>query len=288
METELKIRARGFGAEYYNHKIFDLLSDLESFYEFLSDQCVGYSNGYIITGTYSIDSSIYSAIQGSIESIRILVYIGRLNDAFALLRKYYDATTSGVYVSILIKEDENKIWETEESFKEIWDYSTARSWRLGKKHLYDLSNKKNKDIKTYSDIIGALRELDSDLYKIFEKDKYKKKDLCNDNVHYNSWDNFVLNDNYVFDKNKKLEALNYLYDIVSSRFCFHFAYIYNLHPEYFSSNDYVDALENGIAPEIDSQYWVASIVQDVFDKYIKVYDKELSDYILNSKLMIIE
>lgn len=289
MEPELIISARGFGYEYYNHKIFDLLSDLESFYEFLSVKCCDSANGYVITDTYSIDTSIYSAIQGSIESIRILVYTGRLNDAFALLRKYYDATISDVFVSILIKEDENKICEQEESFKEIWASSTARSWRFGEKHLIDLPDKKNKDKKTYLDVIASLKELDSVLYYIcFEKDKDKKKDVCNDNVHYNSWDTFVLNDNNLIDKHKKLEALNDLYDTVISRFCFHFAYIYKSHPVYFSSNDYVDALENGVAPELDSQYRVAPIVQDMFDKYIKAYDKELSDYIFDSKLMIFE
>ena len=39
----------------------------------------------------------------------------------------------------------------------------------------------------------------------------------------------------------------------------------------------------GISPESDSQYWAAPIVQDVFDKYIKTYSKQLTTYILNLK-----
>ena len=39
----------------------------------------------------------------------------------------------------------------------------------------------------------------------------------------------------------------------------------------------------GISPETDSQYWVAPIAQDVFDKYIKTYSKQLTTYILNLK-----
>ena len=99
MKDKMIINARGLGYDYYNHKIFAMLSDLESFYGFLSDSSFGNVDGLFLTQKISYQNKIYASMQGSIESIKILVYIGRLNDAFALVRKYYDAVDTDIYQS---------------------------------------------------------------------------------------------------------------------------------------------------------------------------------------------
>ena len=68
-------------------------------------------------------------------------------------------------------------------------------------------------------------------------------------------------------------------------FAIHFSYTYIQHPEYYSSLDYVNDLDNGSEPIDGSQYWVALIVQEVFDKYIKTEYKDVADYLVKKELM---
>jgi hypothetical protein len=178
MDETLIIKARGFGVSYYKHKIFELLLDLESFYEFLSDNSSNYCNGMIVTEKYSIDSSIYSSIAGSMESIRILVYTGRLNDAFTLSRKYYDAVTTDIYKSILIKKDELAFFDNDVNLSDLWNNSHVHAWTYAKKHLYDSPSRKTKSnskAKTGEDVSYAIKMIDEKLYKIIDVIKGKKR-----------------------------------------------------------------------------------------------------------------
>ena len=279
MKDKMIINARGLGYDYYNHKIFAMLSDLESFYGFLSDSSFGNVDGLFLTQKISYQNKIYASMQGSIESIKILVYIGRLNDAFALVRKYYDAVDTDIYQSILTKEEEKDFLDNGPSKN-----SVISAWAYAQEHLYDKPSKKDPPPRTYVNKNRALKKLDNELFKITSDIKKKQsKEICNDNMHYNSWDNFVLNANESFDSTNKINALYEMFENISIVICYHFSYIYRLHSEYYSSSDYGDALDMGISPEADSQYWVAPIVQDVFDKYIKTYSKQLTTYILNLK-----
>ena len=117
IDDTLKIEARGLSMEYYNHKVFDLLADLNYFYDFISDSCCNTGDGCMIAGKFSVNSNIYSSIQGTIESIKILVFAGRLNDAFALTRKLEDAIYTDLYTNILIKQDELKMVDPKEEIK---------------------------------------------------------------------------------------------------------------------------------------------------------------------------
>ncbi len=290
MKDTFVLDARGLGYDYYNHRIFTLLSDLESFYELLSDNSLGHADGLLLTQKLSIVNKIYASMQGSIESIKILVYIGRLNDAFALARKYYDAVTTDIYQSILTKKEENSFLEDNKNLKDLWNNSVVRAWTYAQQHLYDSPSRNNKgQVRTYEDINNALKGLNDNLFKIITDIKSKeRKKICNDNMHYNSWDNFVLNVNESFDNKIKIKALDDLFENLQIALCYHFAYIYILHPEYYSSSDYIEALEMGVVPETDSQYWVAPIVQVIFDKYIKTYNQELSEFILTYKNMKFE
>jgi hypothetical protein len=96
-----------------------------------------------------------------------------------------------------------------------------------------------------------------------------------------------LNTNETKDSSKEI-ALNDLFSNIQIALCIHFSYIYFLHSKYFSASNYIDALENSLEPEPNSQYWVAPIVQEIFNKYIKMYNLDLKDYILNLKLMELE
>lgn len=278
MEDHLIIEARGLGMDYYSHEVFDVLDDLMAFYDFLSDTSFSMDNSTIVTGIVSINYNIYSSILGTIESIKILSYAGRLNDVFALLRKLEDAILTSLYINILVKEDLDKIVETDKSIVNIWDESIARTWTNETTSLW-----RNKEIETVKNRIG---NIDPKLDKLLKKSTNSFRQECNNNVHYNSWDAFAKNDyNYIKGSRQGVILLGKVYQIILELFTYHFSFTYMQKPYLYSASDYVDALDMGITPEIDSQYWVASIVQNVFDEYIKKNNEEVAKYLIEKNVM---
>lgn len=285
MDDKLTIEARGLGMEYYNHKIFELLEDLYYFYELIAENSFNTQDGLIITGKFSAGYHIYSSIQGTLESIKILTYAGRLNDVFALSRKYDDAILTALYVLILINQDENKVFKTEEDLCSIFKNSDVKNWSIEGKQLYKYCTQPKAVIKKVDKYLWKLLELQSD-DSTSSKNEKSQRQKCNDNVHYNSLLVFSDNDYEALKLNNKgLILLDQLYDVLMQSFAMHFSYLYLMKPYIYSSIDYINCLEEGIQPESGSEYWVAPIVQDVFDKYIKTKYKEVSDYLIKMKLM---
>jgi hypothetical protein len=52
-----------------------------------------------------------------------------------------------------------------------------------------------------------------------------------------------------------------------------------------SSSDYIDALDSGLKPKEDSQYFVAPYIQNIFDKVIKIYRKDIAELIIKDTSM---
>lgn len=281
MEEHLTIDARGLGKDYYSHAVFDLLDDAYSFYEFLADAVVSFADGHIITGKLSVSSGVYTSIGGTIESIKLLTYAGRLNDVFALTRKLEDALLIDLYKSILIKQDEAKIIETDIPLVELLNDSIIRTWTRDTYKLFGYGK--------LNDIKNIIKAEDAHLSILldFENDPFRSE--CNDNMHYNSWNNFALNVNeYLSLGNRGVKSLDLIYNILVRLLAIHYSFIYILHPEYYTASDYIFALEMGETPEEGSQYWVASIIQDILDKYIKTYYKAVADYLIDKNIMQLE
>ncbi len=280
MEDRFIIEPRGLGKDYYSHKIFCLMDDIIAFYDFLSINSIG-TQGTILTSRLGISNIIYSSLQGTIESIKYLSTAGRLNDAFALARKFDDAVITDLYANILIKHDELKLIITNDNIKDILSSSKVRTWVLERKRLYNSGDKELEKVKN-----AIVQETDTELGGLIENYQSTSRKKCNDNVHYNSLTNFANNDCcYIGYKDRGTRLLDELFTILLDVFTKHFAYTYFLKPEIYSSYDYISALEEGVEPEVDSQYWVASIVQDVFDKYIKTQREDIANYLINNGIM---
>ena len=63
--------------------------------------------------------------------------------------------------------------------------------------------------------------------------------------------------------------MNVFANDVLDLFIRHVAYMFFLNDHHMTSSDYLDALECGMQPEEDSQYWVAPFIQTTFDEIIK-------------------
>ena len=247
---------------YSGHHIFLELKTYSNFYQSLSHSVFSFCT----TGTKAIcniDTYVYSSIKGTIESIKNVLSDGRINDAYALLRKYYDSVIINIYSKLYLNDN----FSIDNFIVEKID-----NWLNGKEQLPEF-----RIMSSYIRSSDKLKKINELLYI---NDRYKKiRNRCNDHTHYNFFHNVMLNDNEVYIVNR-LQILTLLASDIQDIFILHLAYLFYLNEHYMTSSDYLDALECGMTPEPDSQYWVAPFIQDVFDNIIK---KQRPDIVLAIK-----
>lgn len=256
--------------EYVEHEIFDKLSDFSRYYDGLS-YCIGYWMGTGTTAVLNFESHIFSSMKGTLESISLILKDGKINDAYALLRKYYDSVLISAYVPAFVQEHhsiENLI------VKEI------DGWVFNKMKLPE-----NRIIIPYVRNFPKLSKVNELLAK---DDRYKKiRERCNDHMHFNSFYYLMINDNELYDKNR-IKFLNLLSKDVEDIFIKNFIYTFTLNDHYMASTDYSDYMDMGMEPPENSQYFVAGFIQDTFDKYISVKRMDLAQELKNNTSMQLE
>jgi len=253
--------------EYQEHKIFEELENYANFYNDLSYSIMG----FITLGTKSIlniDTHVYSSMSGTLDSIKIILRHGRINDAFALQRKFYDSLLMDVYVNLYLENNhsiDNFIVEK------------IQGWIQGTDQLPNSRGMINY-IKDSSKI--------AKLYLILNKDdRYDKiRNRGNDNTHYNFYRNVMLNDNQVYIKHR-IEYLNALLSDIKQLIIMHLSFIFYLNQHYMVSSDYADYLEINQTPPEDCQYWVAPFIQKIFDELIKKHRADIAAYIKENTSM---
>lgn len=235
------------GAEYNNHPIFEQLQKYSEFYDALAVSIMAFD----ALGD-SLDTHTYLSIKGTIESIKDTLKKGRINDSYALLRKYYDSTIINTYTNVLISDNHDK---------EIFINTIVDNWGKG--------TGKMDDYYTMSNYLESSSKLIPINVLLNRDDRYKKiRKRCNDHIHNNFYRNLLLNDNEIYNP-YRVKYLNTFAQDIQAIFIQHFAYIFYLNDHYMLSSDYADYIEMGMKPEEDSQYWVAPFIQEIFDEIIK-------------------
>ncbi len=252
---------------YKEHHVFKQLSEYADFYKSLAFSIFG----FITQGTNAIcniDSYVYSSIQGTLESIKDILIKGRINDSYALLRKYYDSTIINVYSNLYLNE---------EFSLENFVVKKIDNWLKGKDSL--------PEYRVMAQHIRSSKKL-SKITELLDKDKtYKEiRNRCNDHTHYNFYQTVLLNDNEIYLENR-LDSLNTFSKDLESIFVLHFSYLFYLNDHYMASSDYVDSLDCGLTPEEGSQYFVAPFVQKMFDSVIKKNRMDLAEEIKSKTSM---
>jgi hypothetical protein len=236
--------------EYQTHPVFSELDHYVAFYESLAHSVFQ----FVTLGTKAIcniDSYVFSSIQGTLTSIRTILRDGRINDAYALLRKYYDSAIITIYSNLYL----------EEHFSiENFIVQQIDNWLKGKDRL--------PEYRVMSEYIRKSPRVAPITQLLFADDRYKRlRDRCNDHTHYNFYHNVLLNDPEIHLPNRGKALDNFARD-VRDVVILHAAYQFVAKQHYMASSDYLDSLECGLTPEPDSQYWVAPFVQDLFDEVI--------------------
>ncbi len=244
------------GKEYLEHKVFGELTDYADFYKSLSFSTMS----WISQGTRAIvnlDTYVFSSIQGTLESINDILRKGRINDSYALLRKYYDSAIINIYSNLYLQDN----FSLENFVVEKID-----DWRKG--------SEKIPSFKHMSQYIIKSPKTTGLTNKIYKNGEYKGSSFeslrqrCNEHLHYFYYENLLSNDNKIFNP-KRPDMLDDLSKDITDIFILHLAYLFYINDHYMMSSDYRDSLDLGISPEEGSQYFVAPFIQEIFDKVIQ-------------------
>ena len=237
--------------EYQKHTVFADLERYAAFYESLAHSVFG----FVSLGTQAIcniDSYLFSSVQGTLASIQAILRDGRINDAYALLRKYHDSAIINIYTGLYL-EDHVSI--------ENFVVKQIDRWVQGKDQLpeFRVMSQYIRESMTVAPITALL----------FADDRYKRlRGRCNDHTHYNFYRNILLNDKEILLEGRR-RALEEFSNDLRDVLILHVSYMFFANEHYMMSSDHLDCLECGMTPEPDSQYWVAPFVQEIFDQTVK-------------------
>jgi hypothetical protein len=244
--------------ECQTHVVFDELDRFIAFYEQLADSVFARP----LQGTKAfcnIDSYVFSSIQGTLTSIQAILRDGRINDAYALLRKYQDSAVINIYSNLYLTDH----FSVENLVVEQID-----NWLKGITQI--------PEFRIMSQYIRSSPKVEPITALLSADDRYKRlRSRANDHTHYNFYHNVLLNDNAIALSTRR-KALDVFSKDVRDVFLFHVAYVFFINEHYMASSDFIDALDCGMTPEPDSQYWVAPFVQDVFDQTVHKHRPDIA------------
>jgi hypothetical protein len=258
-------------AVHKEHPVFKQLSEYSRFYKNLATSVMGWVTQGTMGSVLNIDTYVYSSMQGTLDSIKDILIKGRINDSYALLRKYHDSVIINVYSTLYLEDNfsfENFVVEK------------INDWLHGKEQL--------PEYRIMSDYIRKSEKL-ADINALLYKDNtYKEiRDRCNDHTHYNFYHNLLLNDNELYIKNR-FGILNRFSKDLENLFILHLSYLFYINDKYMMSSDYIDSMDLGLTPEEGSQYFVAPFIQEIFDKVVKKNRIDLAIAIKNNTAMKLE
>ena len=91
--------------DYQSHKIFPLLDSFVEYYSAVYMLGPDFLTDGVLAGLLNIDKVVCSSLAGTLDSVRMVLKEGRLNDAYALLRKYHDGVIVAIYINVYIAEN---------------------------------------------------------------------------------------------------------------------------------------------------------------------------------------
>ena len=259
----MKIFKHKMPETYLKHKVFDDLKYMKEFYDSISMSCFS----FVATGTHGITnyaSYVYSAIEGTLDSITILLENGRINDAYTLIRKLFDDILLEIYMDVILKDK----FSIDNFFVQ-----EVNEWIQGK-HRIPKTDK----------ILKCLKESQrtKDLYPLFGWDTYLKKnrELLDDSVHSNRFKLMLLNCNtvYIEDRERHLKNCEVM---LNQLFLIHLSFIFHLNSHYMMASDYMDCVEIGMTPPEGCENWIAPFAQNAFDQIIRPH-AEIASFIVST------
>lgn len=252
----------GIRQKYFQHSIFNTLTDIKAFYEGLSGNDET-STILAIKDQFNVNWDIFESISNTVDSIITLLERGRVNDSLALMRKFNDAVIMSVYLLIMIEKGEKNFLEID--YASIYD-NVLNQWVRGEANLIEKKDNEDK-MEAY---LAVIRERDDKLYDLLFSKKNKKlfgrgRSSFNDNIHYNKLDSFRWNNDAFLDYDTCISVLNEAESTIKLISAIHFAYVALIRPTTLKTEDY----SSSVAPFVDV----------FFQQYIVPEYTTLADYL---------
>lgn len=258
-----------FDREYSEHRVFRNLGRYAEFYSNLSFGVFHYPTP-ATRALHNMDAAVFDSVKGTLDSIGAILRDGHINDAYALVRKYFDSAIINVYSGIYLNEN-----RTTGKLSEI-----IEGWRKGTKPLPRI-----KGLLSYIAKSERLKPLTA----LLKKDgRYARiRSRCNGHVHYNYYAHMLLNvpELYIPDRVSLLDQLN---EDICDVFILHLAYVFYLNQHYMMASDYLDKLELGQTPDEREQYLVAPYVQAAFDEIIQCRRPDVAEFLRSETVMLLK
>ena len=174
--------------------------------------------------------------------------------------------------------------ESMEQFVELLEQSTWRDIYVEEIEKWLTGAESLPLLRVFSQYIAS-SSVAQEVNALFDRDKFKKlSERCNDNVHLNYFRNLRINDTTVSHENQLVWLDQFAQDF-RDLFVRHLVYVFSIRQEYMASSDYVDALDCGLEPAQDSQYWVAPFVQELFDVMVTPHRPDITQFIKDHSCM---
>ena len=241
---------------YQKHPVFELIEHMKDYYDGVSDTCFHFiPEGTLGVGNYA--SYVYLSLYSTLESIRMLLKSGHINDAFVLIRKLFDTVLVEIYFDVVRKDQFDWI----ESFvvKDVDEWLKGK-YRIPRteKILYVLKNSPST----------------KDLYPFFgwETSLKKNRELLDNSVHANHYSSILWNcpSVHIDDRERQLKNASIVLDQIM---LIHMSFVFYLNGHYMMASDHVDFLDMGMTPPEGSEYWLANYAQKAFDEFIKPHER---------------
>ena len=246
---------------YQKHEVFELIDDMMEVYTGLSDTCFSFiPNGTSGIGNYA--THVYMSNRSTLDSIKTLLKVGYITDAFVLIRKLLDTVLADIYLDV-VREDKFD-WIENFIVKDFDEWIKGEHW-----------------IPHTEKIMQVLKESKStkDLYPFFGWDTYLKKNrgFLDNHVHASSYYSILLNCQDVCLDNREQQLKN-VSVMLNQIMTLHLAFTFYLNGHYMMATTHVDYLDMGLTPPEGSERWIAPYAQEAFDRYIKPHGK-LAEFI---------
>lgn len=257
-------------SEYQNHPIFNQVEQYIDYYDSLSFDTFLWV-GLGTKSPFNFNSYVFSSIKSTLISIKMMLEQGHINDAYSLVRNFRDAIVSNIY--LMVEIDNN------------WNHETlivdkVNNWVHDRVQLPDYRVMVSK-IEEYEKLkkINALLQPTTGYYKNLGT-------RLNDHTHYNRFFYMMYNNNELVDtQNYRIKSLDQLSIDIRNIFIKHFVWLFSINEHYMMSSDHRDYLEMGETPPKNSEYWVATFVQDIFTSVIKAHRPDLAEELKHSIAM---
>lgn len=219
-------------------------------------------------------SNLLTSSNKTLLSIATVLKLGNIADAFMLIRKYRDNLF--FFLDMYVSGRKNIYEEGRyEKYGKEWSRNVLRrDYTFGKSFQEIINSEKYKSFNIKFDIEKRFKDINTLLNR-----NTHSSGICYLNLRYETY-HFIYKENtqdeFIGKKGKRIVDMIYFICIVF------YAMISIDSPWAIASNDYVDCLDLGLKPPVNSQYYVSPVFKDLFEIGNEIIGKGFVDFIATS------